>query len=171
VGHLAVQIAKARGAHVIGTARAAKHAFLRKLGADETVDHSATELPAAVRDADVVIQMFGGERGLTALECLRPGGILVSGQAAWTPGLRERAAELGVRARLLAAEGARVAALDLHGAGLEALADLVRKGRLTVHVDRTFPLAEAADAHRLIAEGHTTGKLVLTVAEPDSLSS
>jgi NAD(P)-dependent dehydrogenase (short-subunit alcohol dehydrogenase family) len=41
--------------------------------------------------------MFGGERGLTALECLRPGGILVSGQAAWTPGLRERAAELGVR--------------------------------------------------------------------------
>ncbi|CAL9472841.1 NADP-dependent oxidoreductase [Streptomyces sp. Tu 3180] len=158
VGHLAVQIAKALGAHVIGTARAAKHAFLAGLGADETVDYTTTDVSAAVRDVDVVIQMFGGRPGLEALACLRPGGILVSGQAAWTPGLYERAAELGVRAR-----GYLV---DPDAAGLEALTGLVRQGRLDVHVDEEFPLARAAEAHRLIARGRTTGKIVLDVAGP-----
>lgn len=158
VGHLAVQIAKARGARVIGTARAAKHAFLAGLGADETVDYTTTDVSSAVRDVDVVIQMFGGESGLKALECLRPGGVLVSGQAAWTPGLHERAAELSVRAR-----GYLV---DPDAAGLEALTDLVRKGLLTVHIDKEFPLAQAARAHRMLAQGRTTGKVVLKVAEP-----
>ncbi|SNT62085.1 NADPH:quinone reductase [Streptosporangium subroseum] len=157
VGHLAVQIAKARGAHVTSTASAAKHAFVRGLGADEVIDYTTTEVSVAARDMDVVIQMFGGEAGLKALECLRPGGVLVSGQAAWTPGLHERAGELGVRA---------VAYLvDPDCAGLEALADLVTKGRLKVHVEAVFPLAEAARAHELVGGGRTTGKVVLAVGE------
>jgi NADPH:quinone reductase-like Zn-dependent oxidoreductase len=159
VGHLAVQIAKARGARVIGTASAAKHDFVRALGADEVIDYTTTEVSAAVRDMDAVIQMFGGEAGLRALECLRPGGVLVSGQAAWTPGLHERAAELGVRA---------VAYLvDPDGAGLDALAGLVTQGSLKVHLDAVFPLAEAAKAHDHVAGGRTTGKVVLTVGEPE----
>ncbi|GAA4065348.1 zinc-binding dehydrogenase [Actinomadura miaoliensis] len=52
-----------------------------------------------------------------------------------------------------------------HLAGLEALAGLVRAGSLKVHVDRTFPLEDAAEAHRLVARGRTTGKVVLTVEE------
>jgi NADPH:quinone reductase-like Zn-dependent oxidoreductase len=158
VGHLAVQIAKHLGAHVIGTARAAKHPFLRGLGADETVDYTTTKVPEAVRDVDVVLQMFGGEPGLQALECLRPGGILVSAQGAWTPGLHERAAELGVRAASYL--------VDPDGAGLEALARLVRDGALKVRVERKFPLDEATAAHDLVATGRTTGKVVLTVADP-----
>jgi NADPH:quinone reductase-like Zn-dependent oxidoreductase len=159
VGHLAVQIAKARGARVIGTASAAKHDFVRALGADEVIDYTTTDVSAAVRDMDAVIQMFGGEAGLRALECLRPGGVLVSGQAAWTPGLHERAAELGVRA---------VAYLvDPDGAGLDALAGLVTQGSLKVHLDAVFPLAEAAKAHDHVAGGRTTGKVVLTVGEPE----
>ncbi|SEG97676.1 NADPH:quinone reductase [Nonomuraea solani] len=161
VGHLAVQIAKARGAHVTGTASAAKHAFVRELGADEMIDYTTTEVPGAARDMDVVIQMFGGEAGLKALECLRPGGVLVSGQGAWTPGLHERAAELGVRAATYL--------VDPDGAGLEALAGLVADGRLKVHVDAVFPLAEAARAHDLVAGGRTTGKVVLTVEEAEDV--
>ncbi|MFJ6686859.1 NADP-dependent oxidoreductase [Streptomyces werraensis] len=158
VGHLAVQIAKARGAQVIGTASAAKHDFVRALGVDEVIDYTTTDVSTAVRDMDVVIQMFGGEAGLKALDCLRPGGVMVSGQAAWTPGLHERAAELGVRA---------VAYLvDPDGAGLNALAGLITQGKLKVHLDAVFPLAEAAKAHKHVAEGHTTGKVVLTVGEP-----
>ncbi|GAA4505057.1 NADP-dependent oxidoreductase [Nonomuraea ferruginea] len=152
VGHLAVQIAKARGAHVTGTASPAKHAFVRGLGADEVIDHTTV-----ARDMDVVVQMFGGEAGLRALECVRPGGILVSGQAAWTPGLHERAGELGVRAA-----GYLV---DPDGAGLDALAGLVAEGRLKVHVDAVFPLAEAAEAHDLLGSGRTRGKIVLAVGE------
>jgi NADPH:quinone reductase-like Zn-dependent oxidoreductase len=153
VGHLAVQIAKTRGAFVIATAGAAKHAFLTGLGADETIDYTTTKVPG---DVDVVIQMFGGAAGLEALECLRPGGILVSGQAAWTPGLYERAAELGVRATGFLVEP--------DGAGLEALTHLVRKGELRVHVSHEFLLADAAAAHDLVARGRTIGKVVLKVA-------
>jgi NADPH:quinone reductase-like Zn-dependent oxidoreductase len=159
VGHLAVQIAKARGAHVIGTASAAKHEFVRCLGADETVDYTTVDVAAAIRGVDVVIQMFGGDAGLTALESLRPGGLLVSGQAAWTPGMEERADELGVRATGYLVEP--------DAGGLESLAGLVRDGRLAVHVEQQFPLADAAAAHDLVAKGRTTGKVVLTVAGPE----
>ncbi|GGM63655.1 NADPH:quinone reductase [Micromonospora sonchi] len=157
VGHLAVQIAKARGAHVIGTARAAKHEFLRQMGADEAVDYTTSQVSDVVRDADAVIQMFGGEPGLKALECLRPDGILVSAQGAWTPGLADRAAQLGVRAVTYLVEP--------DAEGLESLADLVRRGQLRLHIANELPLQRAAEAHRLIATGRTTGKVVLRVAD------
>jgi NADPH:quinone reductase-like Zn-dependent oxidoreductase len=156
VGHLAVQIAKAMGAYVIGTAREAKHAFLRELGVDEAVDYTAAPLHDAVRDVDVAIQMFGGEHGIAALECVRPGGIMVSAQAAWTPGMHERAAELGVRAADYLVEP--------DAAGLQGLADLAAKEALRVHVAHELPLAQAAEAHRIIADGRTTGKVVLVIA-------
>jgi NADPH:quinone reductase-like Zn-dependent oxidoreductase len=156
VGHLAVQIAKAHGAYVIGTASAAKHAFVRALGADEVVDYTTSDVSAVVREVDVVIQMFGGRAGLRALDCLRPGGVLVSGQGAWTPGLHERAGKLGVRAVTYL--------VDPDGAGLEALAALVEGGRLVVHVDSVHPLEQADTAHDLVATGRTTGKVVLAVA-------
>src|ERR671931_462550 len=63
VGHLAVQIAKARGAHVIGTARAAKHAFLRGLGADELIDYTATDFAAVLSDVDVVFDPIAEDYG------------------------------------------------------------------------------------------------------------
>lgn len=71
--------------------------------------------------------------------------------------MNERAAELGVRAVSYLVEP--------DAAGLEMLADLFQKGRLQVHIDRELPLAQAADAHHLIAKGHTTGKIVLRVVE------
>ncbi|MFX0577947.1 NADP-dependent oxidoreductase [Nocardia nepalensis] len=159
VGHLAVQIAKSFGAYVIGAARAAKHPFITALGADEMVDYTTTDIVTAVRDADVVIQMFGGDAALNALRCLRPGGILVNAQGAWTSGMAARAAELGVRASSFLVEPDHV--------GLEALADLARKSELKVHVEREFPLAQAVEANQLVMGGRTTGKVVLTVAEPN----
>lgn len=99
VGHLAVQIARARGVHVIGTARAPKHDFVRALGADEVLDYRTTDITKAVRDADVVLDSQGSDHAIRCLRSLRPGGILVSrrldgGNAALT----EEAARLGVRA-------------------------------------------------------------------------
>ncbi len=156
VGHLAVQIAKARGAYVIGTARAAKHGFLSELGADEVVDYTTTPVHHVVSGVDVVIQMFGRNAGLTALECLRPGGILVSAQAAWTPGLYERADELNVRAHGYLVEP--------DASGLQAVAELVRRGKLRVHIAERFPLAQASRALQIVGSGRTAGKIVLTVS-------
>jgi NADPH:quinone reductase-like Zn-dependent oxidoreductase len=153
VGHLAVQIAKARGAHVIGTARSEKHNFLAELGADEAIDYTVEEVGETVRDVDLVIDLMGGETGLRSLPALRDGGLqLIVPSSARLPELREAA---GNRVRL---SGILV---EPDRYGLEALAALVDEGALKPHVQQTFPLARAADAHRLAETGRTQGKLVL----------
>src|SRR3954471_19278720 len=79
VGHLAVQIAKSRGAHVIGTARSDKHDFLRGLGVDEPIDYTAGPFEEAVGDVDVVLDLVGGDDyGLGSLKALREGGLLIA---------------------------------------------------------------------------------------------
>ncbi|MEU2751839.1 NADP-dependent oxidoreductase [Streptomyces collinus] len=153
VGHVAVQIAKARGAYVIGTASAGKHDFLRGIGADETIDYRETDFTEAVKDADVVLDTIGGDNALRSLRVLRPGGVLVSILPGGSDDLYEEAGRLGVRAlRML---------VDADRSGMEAIAELVGAGKLRATIAGTFPLAEAAEAHALGDTGRTTGKLVL----------
>ncbi|MGW1536054.1 NADP-dependent oxidoreductase [Streptomyces aureus] len=155
VGHVAVQIAKSLGAHVIGTASAGKHDFLRSIGVDEPVDYTSVDFAEAVRDVDVVLDTIGGETGLRSLRVLRPGGVVVSILPVGSDAFYEEAERLGVRAvRML---------VDADRTGMEAVADLVEKGALRATVARTFPLADAAEAHALGDTGRTTGKLVLVV--------
>ncbi|MER7010067.1 NADP-dependent oxidoreductase [Saccharopolyspora sp. NPDC000359] len=154
VGHLAVQIAKARGAHVIGTASAGKHEFLRGLGADELVDYREVDFAEAVSDVDVVLDTIAGDYRSRSLRTLKPGGLLVSILPYGRDQLEAEAAELGVRAELLLVEADQ--------AGMRAIADLVESGQLRAEIAGTFPLADAAKAHALGETGRTTGKLVLT---------
>ncbi|MEU9699405.1 NADP-dependent oxidoreductase [Streptomyces sp. NPDC047981] len=151
VGHLAVQIAKARGAHVIGTASAAKHDFLRSLGVDEPIDYTTTDFATAVRDVDIVLDCYGGDYGTRSLPVLRDGGSLVTLPSP----LDAPAPERGIRTGFTLVEP--------DYAGLLALAELVEAGRLRPEVDTVLPLAEAAKAHALGESGRTRGKLVLTV--------
>ncbi|MFJ4535556.1 NADP-dependent oxidoreductase [Streptomyces tibetensis] len=153
VGHVAVQIAKARGAYVIGTASAGKHEFLRGIGVDEAIDYRETDFTEAVKDADVVLDTIGGDNALRSLRVLRPGGVLVSILPGGSDDLYEEAGRLGVRAlRML---------VDADRGGMEAVAELVEAGKLRATIAGTFPLAEAAEAHALGDTGRTTGKLVL----------
>ncbi|TDT42497.1 NADPH:quinone reductase-like Zn-dependent oxidoreductase [Streptomyces sp. BK208] len=155
VGHVAVQIAKARGAYVIGTASAGKHEFLRSLGADETVDYRETDFARAVKDVDVVLDTIGGDTSLRSLRVLRPGGVVVSILPVGSDEFFEEADRLGVRAvRML---------VDADRAGMEEIARLVESGKLRATIAQTFPLAEAARAHAQGETGRTTGKLVLVV--------
>ncbi|MFI5938714.1 NADP-dependent oxidoreductase [Streptomyces uncialis] len=155
VGHLAVQIAKARGAFVIGTASAGKHDFLRDLGADEVIDYQESDFAEAVSDVDVVLDTIGGDYRTRSLRTLRRGGVLVSLQLHAKTELAEEARRLGVRAEVMIVEADH--------AGMNAIADLVRTGRLRAAIAQTFPLAEAAKAHELGETGRTAGKLVLVV--------
>jgi NADPH:quinone reductase-like Zn-dependent oxidoreductase len=156
VGHLAVQIAKARGAYVIGTASAAKHAFLRGLGADELVDYRSVDFAEVVEDVDVVIDTMGGDHGPRSLRTMRRGGVIVSLVLSNTDeGLRAQAQALGIRAESMLVEP------DL--ASLKAIAALVEAGRLRVEIDTVLPLEQAAKAHERGETGRTTGKIVLTV--------
>lgn len=156
VGHLAVQIAKARGAYVIGTASAPKHDFLRGLGADEPVDYRETDFAETVRDVDVVLDAIGGEYGPRSLATLRPGGIVVSILVGSSPGLAERAAEQGKRAKGMLVE--------YDQAGMRAIEALVRGGKLRPEIAAVFPLADTAKAHEMGETGRTTGKIVIDVA-------
>ncbi|WP_406099786.1 NADP-dependent oxidoreductase [Streptomyces sp. NBC_01013] len=154
VGHLAVQIAKERGAHVTGTASAPKHEFLRELGADACIDYRFDDFTDTEEPYDVVLDTLGGETATRSLGVLRPGGTLVS----LLPGAEDTPA---------AAEKAQVRAVVLlvehDQAGMRAVAELVDRGKLRAHVSGVFPLAEGGRAHAMGETGRTTGKLVLSV--------
>jgi NADPH:quinone reductase-like Zn-dependent oxidoreductase len=155
VGHLAVQIAKARGAVVIGTARREQAEQLARLGVDRVIDYREERFEELVADLDAVLDCQGssGERSLTVL---RPGGILVSIPSGVSPELLGRAREMNLRATGFLVEPDPV--------GLAGISALIEAGRLQVHVDRVFDLERAAEAHRVAEAGHGGGKLVLRVA-------
>jgi NADPH:quinone reductase-like Zn-dependent oxidoreductase len=154
VGHLAVQIAKARGAHVLGTARAEKHPFLAQLGVDEAIDYTSEDVAERARDVDVVLDAVGGDAASDALRAVRDEGIVVTLSGTSVGPLRELA---GDRIRVVGI------LVEPDRAGLEALVELAAAGTLRPHVSRTFPLADAARAHELGETGRTQGKLVLTI--------
>ncbi|MFJ8014274.1 NADP-dependent oxidoreductase [Streptomyces sp. NPDC096339] len=152
VGHFAVQIAKALGAYVIGTASEAKHGLLRELGADELIDYRSADFTEAVSDVDVVIDSLGGDNGERSLKVLKPGGHLVT-----------LPSPDGVPAQ---AEGVRTGwtLVEPDFRGLVQIAALVEEGRLRPVIETVLPLAEAGKAHEIGELGRTTGKIVLKVA-------
>ncbi|GAA2019970.1 NADP-dependent oxidoreductase [Catenulispora yoronensis] len=155
VGHLAVQIAKSRGAHVIGTAGATKHDFVLGLGADEVLDYTTTDFTTALHDLDVVLDTVGGPVGPRSIEVLRPGGLLVT--------VVDRTSE-ELRTATLAA-GKRFAGVTVEPdhVGLEALAALADAGELRPYVEHAIPLEDASKAHEFIESGRTRGKIVLAL--------
>ncbi|HEX6677951.1 MAG TPA: NADP-dependent oxidoreductase [Actinomycetes bacterium] len=158
VGHLAVQLAKARGAEVVGTARADKHPFLVELGIDQAVDYTTAAFEEVVDGVDVVLDPVGGDYARRSLEVLRPGGVLLMIAGRADEALTAAAGSAGVRiVRHL---------VHPDGPGLARLADLAERGALQVAVERAFPLDQAAKAHELGERGRTRGKLVLSVARP-----
>jgi NADPH:quinone reductase-like Zn-dependent oxidoreductase len=154
VGHLAVQIAKARGANVIGTARAEQADWLRELGVNQVIDYKAERFEDLVSDLDAVID-FPGVYGERSLAVLRPGGMLVSVPSGTSEDLVAKAKESKRRVTGFLVEPDPV--------GLAGLSHLVEAGHLQVKVDRAFDLEYAAEAHRLAESGHSGGKIVLRV--------
>lgn len=156
VGHLTVQLAKARGAQVIGTARADGHPFLHELGVDQAVDYTTVAFEQAVEEVDVVVNPVGGDYGRRSLLLLRPGGVLAMIVGGGDRGLTAAAEAAGVRlVRHL---------VRPDGPGLARLAELVGEGGLRVVVEHLLPLEQASRAHELGERDRTRGKIVLAVA-------
>jgi NADPH:quinone reductase-like Zn-dependent oxidoreductase len=155
VGHVAVQIAKARGAYVIGTTSASKRDFVASLGADEVIDYRNDKFERVARDIDIVLETVGGDYGERSLSVLKADGVLVT----IVDRLNER---LATKARQAGRRFAGVSVEPDYPA-LEQLVQLVEQGKLRVHVERTFPLAEASQAHRFLEEARPRGKVVLVM--------
>jgi NADPH:quinone reductase-like Zn-dependent oxidoreductase len=156
VGHLAVQVAKALGAHVVAVARSERHAFVGGLGADHLVDYQNSVVHDEIRDVDVVIELAGGDATIPMLRTLRTGGLLISARK--LPDINEIKAEatkLGVRATSFVAEPDYV--------GLEHLAAYLRRDLLKVEVSSVLPWERAVEALARIPGGQAVGKTVLRV--------
>jgi NADPH:quinone reductase-like Zn-dependent oxidoreductase len=152
VGSLAVQLAKAKGAFVIGMASGRNEAFVRDLGVDEFVDYTKQHFEEVVKDVDVVFDTVGGDTFERAFQTLKKGGFLVT--AVQFPS-EEKAQELGIKA-------ARVYCKP-NAEQLAAISELIDEGRLKAHVSTVLPLAEVKKAHRLSESGRTRGKIVLQI--------
>lgn len=153
VGNFAVQLAKTRGAYVIGTASSRNLTFLSELGVDKAVDYQKTRFEDAVRDVDVVLDTIGGETQERSFKVLKKGGILVS---LVQPPSQELATNYGVRALFY---GGHASSSDL-----AEIAKLIDDGKVKTFVETVLPLAEARRAHELSETGHARGKIVLKVA-------
>lgn len=165
IGTFAIQYAKALKAQVITTARASKHEALRELGADECLDYTTEDFSTV--KADVVLDIMGGSYLERNIKALKTNGRLV------IIGLQGgRKAELDLGALL--AKRAMVAGTTLRsrpssekdqiiqGVRRE-LWPLIEDGLIRPVIDRSFPLREAAQAHRLVEANAHVGKVLLTV--------
>ena len=166
VGSLAVQIAKASGAHVTGVSSTSKSDLVRSLGADDVIDYTRKDFADGARKWDVIVDT-AGRRPLSKLRrALTPKGRLVivggDGGGRWTGGffrgmLRAPLVSLFVGQRL------RGLATKIEREDLVTLTELIDAGSVTPVIDRTYPLIEAPDAIRYLEEGHARGKIVVTV--------
>jgi NADPH:quinone reductase-like Zn-dependent oxidoreductase len=154
VGHLAVQLAKWRGARVIAVASGAHEAFLRELGVDEFIDYTQQDAADVVRDVDVVLDNVGGPTSRRFLTTLKRGGHLYPVYFGEFDAEENERLGITVTATQVRASGAQ----------LDELSRLVDAGVIRVAVDSTYPLAEAAAAHERADRGHIQGKIVLEVA-------
>lgn len=150
VGSMAVQLAVARGARVVGTASAANHEYVRELGATP-VEYGAGQLrrirTAARHGVDAAFDAAGHDNLLTSVELVRD---------------RDRIGTI-VDAGLAGQVRCRWITSDRSAARLRALLDLCVRGELTVTVRRTLPLEEAWRAHLDVETGHGRGKVALLV--------
>ncbi len=152
VGCFAVQLAKWKGANILGTASARNRDFLLGLGADEVIDYTEIQFEDVAVDVDVVLDAMGGETRERSWKTLRRGGVLVS---ILGPPDENKAAEFGVRSAGVFVQP--------DAEQLTAIAELIDNGLIKTVVTEVLPLADAARAHEMSETEHVRGKIVLEV--------
>lgn len=154
VGHVAVQLAKWRGAKVIGTA-SVNMPFLEELGVDQAIDYTQIAFEDVAKNVDVVLDLLGGETQQRSWQVLKPGGILLS---TVQPPSQEIAQSHGVRQRMI---GTAPPVRKV----LTTASQMVADGQLKPHVSSVLTLEDIQKAHAMIEARHTRGKIVLQVIQ------
>jgi NADPH:quinone reductase-like Zn-dependent oxidoreductase len=172
VGTFAIQMAAARGARVVTTARAAKHQVLRDLGADVTIDYTREDFVDAAREAtggrgvDVILDIMGASYLESNVNALATGGrLLIVGLQGGTRAdinlgalMTKRASVIStaLRSRPTNEKAAIVADVREH------MWPLIEMGKVRPVVHTVLPMAEAGEAHRLVESSEHLGKVLLT---------
>ena len=155
VGSIAIQLAKAKGAHVTATASAAKSALVKSLGADEVIDYRAEDFSKLAKDMDVVFDTVGGETQEKSWSTLKPGGMLVSITAKPS---EDRAKAEGKRAGFVF--------IGPNAPILTDLAQMVDAGKVRPLIGAEYGLNDTAKAQEASETGRATGKIVIYVGHP-----
>ncbi len=154
VGHLAVQVAKWKGARVIAVASGKNEAVLRDLGADAFIDYTSQAAESVAQDVDLVIDAVGGSDMERFLTVIKKGGALYLVNPLGFSG-REEAGRRGITVSTTQVRS--------NGAQLAKAGGLLDDGTIRVGIDSVFPLSEASAAHERATKGGIQGKIVLTV--------
>ncbi|PKH43465.1 NADPH:quinone reductase [Nocardioides alpinus] len=149
VGTAAVQIAHLAGSHVTAVCSARNADLVRSLGADEVVDHASTSVLDLPEKYDVVLDTVGNLDRRTGLRLLAPDGVLVLVAA-------------GLADTVLARGNVRAGVSSEDPVAFAWLLERIAAGELRAVVDRTVPLADIVEAHRLVDSGRKVGSLVVT---------
>jgi NADPH:quinone reductase-like Zn-dependent oxidoreductase len=165
VGLYAVQLAKTFGAQVTGVASTTQLDLVRSVGADEVIDYTRDDVTDGTRRWDLILDT-AGHRSLSQLRrALTPKGTLVivgsEGRGRWLGGF-DRSLRAPLLARLVG-QRLRMLASKPGQQDLQTLRELLEAGKLTPVIDRTYPLGDVPEAMRQMVEGHTRGKLVITI--------
>ena len=152
VAGFAIALAKHIGARVITTASASNHDYVRKLGADEVIDYRSQDFTQVVKNVDAVFDTVGGDVTQKSFAVLKPGGRLACIAGGGTPAPSPRSDVQSLRPKV-----------DRDRPHLDRVAKLVNDGTIPLPQITEYPLARAADAHRVSEARHLKGKLVLRV--------
>lgn len=155
VGSFAVQLARWKGAHVVGTTSTNDLEFVRSLGAETVIDYTTAPFDQVIHDIDLVLDTVGGETMRRAMYVVNPGGALIT---LLEQPSEEKARELGIRAMHNS-----VAQPYPSSELLQSIAELIVGGQIRVALSQVFPLREAARAHELSQRGHGRGRIVLDI--------
>jgi NADPH:quinone reductase-like Zn-dependent oxidoreductase len=124
--------------------------FARKLGADVVIDYKQQRFEEQAQDLDMVFDLIDGDTRERSWKLLKKGGVLVT---TLSEPSQQTASQHGVRATRYTVEA--------DGKELAEILSLVASGKVTPHVQKTYPLAEAVQALGSVEQGHSVGKIVL----------
>ena len=166
VGTFAVQIAKSFGAEVTGVCSTKKSDMVRSIGADHVIDYSQEDFATCGQRYDRILAVGGSRSVFDYARALSPEGVYVCVGGSFSQYFQ--ALLLGP---LIALRGSKRVGSGLgipNQGDLSFLAELLETGKVVPVMDRSYPLHEAAEALRYYGEGHTRGKIVITVEHDDT---
>ena len=167
VGNLAVQIAKAMGGYVIGTASAHNADFLKELGADEVINYRSQAFEDLLRNVDVVFNaspVRDENVRLKSVDVMNEGGIFVCTHLdePFTSGFLTALAKKNATATMVGG-----GSITTYTSSLDGVTQLINEGRVKAVVSQVYPLQEVGEAHRRSETKHVRGKLVLEIQKED----
>ena len=161
-GMFAIQLAKSLGAEVTGVDNGEKLAFMRSLGADHVIDYGREDFTRNGRQYDLVVDLVAQRSAIACARALSPGGSYYAVGGSVSTFLQLLL--LGPWIRMTRNRSLRILVVRRNREDLAHVAALCTNGALRVHMDRSYPLAQVAEALQYLGDGHARGKLVIDVA-------